>query len=56
MIKRLINDSNFNVVLADLKIIAALAKGIRRPFAVFIRTIFSQIIGKLRDKKTQMID
>ena len=56
MIKRLINHSNFNVVLWDLKILAALAKGIRRPFAPVIRSIFSNVIGKFREKKTQMVD
>ena len=56
MIRRLINHSNFNVVLWDLKIMAVLAKGLRRPFAPVVRSMFSNVIGKFRDKKTQMID
>ena len=56
MIKRLIKDSNFNVVLWTLKIIAALAKGMRKPFAPFVKSIFPDITTKFRDKRTQMID
>lgn len=56
MIKRLINHSNFNVVLWDLKILAVLAKGIRKPFAPVVRSIFSNVIGKFREKKTQMVE
>ena len=56
MIKRLINHSNFNVVLWDLKILACLAKGLRRPFAPVVRALFCNVIGKFREKKTQMID
>ena len=55
MMKRLINDNNFNVVLMDLKMIAVLAKSVRRPFAPFIKAIFMNVISKFRDKKTQMI-
>lgn len=56
MMKRLINDSNFNVVLMDLKMIAVLAKGVRRPFAPFVKSIFINVISKFRDKKTQMVE
>ena len=56
MVKRLINHSNFNVVLWDLKILGVLSKGIRRPFAGVVRTVFSNVIGKFREKKTQMVD
>jgi len=48
MVKRLINHSNFNVVLWDLKILAVLSKGIRRPFANVVRSVFSNVIGKFR--------
>lgn len=56
MIRRLINHSNFNVVLNTLKILAVLSKGLRRPFAPTVKSQFSNVIGKFRDKKTQMID
>ena len=54
--RRLINDSNFNVVLCVLKILGALAKGMRRPFAPVAKMMFSNVIGKFREKKTLMID
>ena len=56
LIKRLINDSNFNVVLMNLKMLAILSKGIRRPFAPTVKSLFSNVLSKFRDKKTQMVD
>lgn len=56
MIRRLINHSNFNVVLSILKILAVLSKGLRRHFAPTVKSQFSNVIAKFRDKKTQMID
>lgn len=56
MTKRLLNDSNFNVVLCSLKLIAALAKGLRKNFAHASKILFPLILPKLRDKKTQMIE
>lgn len=55
VIRRLINDSNFNVVLWVLKMIGAIAKGLRKPFSGVVKNNFSNIIAKFRDKKTQMI-
>jgi len=55
VIRRLINDSNFNVVLGVLKMIAVVAKGLRKPFSAVIKSNFSNIIAKFKDKKTQMI-
>lgn len=56
MVRRLINHSNFNVVLNTLKVLAVLSKGLRRPFAPTVKSQFSNVISKFRDKKTQMID
>ncbi len=56
VIRRLINDSNFNVVLWVLKMIGVMSKGLRRPFGPTATSNFSNIIAKFRDKKTQMID
>ena len=53
---QLINHSNFNVVLWDLKVMATLSKGLRRYFAPTVKAQFANVIGKFRDKKTQMID
>jgi hypothetical protein len=55
MIKRLINDSNFNVVIWDLKVLGCLSRGLRRHFYHVVKNNFSQVLGKFRDKKTQMI-
>jgi hypothetical protein len=56
LIRRLINDSNFNVVLWTLKIIGVMSRGLRKHFGPTARSQFSNIIGKFRDKKTQMIE
>ena len=56
LIRRLINDSNFNVVLWTLRIIGVLSRGLRKFFAGTVKGQFSNIIGKFRDKKTQMVD
>ncbi len=55
MIKRLINDSNFNVVIWDLRVLGAMSKGLRRNFQYVVKQVFSNVLGKFRDKKTQMI-
>ena len=56
VIRRLINDSNMNVVLWVLRVTAAMAKGLRRPFYATAKNNFSNIINKFRDKKTQMVE
>lgn len=56
MIRRLINHSNFNVVLWDLKILAVLAKGLRRHFSPTVKAQFLNVIEKFREKRTQMVD
>lgn len=56
LIRRLINDSNFNVVIWTLKIAGALAKGLRKFFFSAARAQFFSIIGKFRQKRTQMVE
>jgi len=56
MIKRLLGDSNFNVVLTVLKLIGVLAKGLRKNFNYEAKQLFNLVVLKFRDKKTQMID
>lgn len=55
MIRRLTNDSNFNVVLCSLKLAGILAKGLRKNYTQSAKLLFPYITIKLRDKKTQMI-
>ena len=56
LIRRLINDSNFNVVIWTLKIAAVMAKGLRKYFYSAAKAQFFNIIGKFREKRTQMVD
>ena len=35
--------------------IGVVAKGLRKPFSAVVRSNFSNIISKFKDKKTQMI-
>lgn len=56
MIRRLLGDSNFNVVLSALKLVAVLAKGLRKNFNYEAKQLFPIIILKFRDKKNQMIE
>jgi DNA-binding transcriptional regulator GbsR (MarR family) len=56
MIKRLINDSNFNVVIWDLKVLGVMSRGLRKNFQYVVKQVFSNVLGKFRDKKTQMIE
>lgn len=39
-----------------LKILAVISQGLRKPFAPIVKTYFSNVITKFKDKKTQMID
>jgi hypothetical protein len=55
MIRRLTNDSNFNVVLAVIKLSGILAKGLRKNFSNSAKILFPYITPKFRDKKNQMI-
>ena len=56
LFRRLINDSNFNVVIWTLKIAAVMAKGLRKYYASAARAQFFNIIGKFREKRTQMVE
>jgi cytoskeleton-associated protein 5 len=56
MVKRLLGDSNFNVILTVLKLTGLLAKGLRRNFNHSAKLLFPHIIPKLRDKKNQMVE
>lgn len=56
LIKRLLGDSNMNVVLTTLKIASVMAQGLRKHFSPYAKMFFGSIIEKFKDKKTQMID
>ena len=55
MIRRLVNDSNFNVVLTVLKVAGVIAKGLRKSFANSAKILFPLVLNKMKDKKNQMI-
>jgi hypothetical protein len=56
MIRRLLGDSNFNVILTCIKLCGTLAKGLRKNFNHSAKILFQYIISKLRDKKSQMVE
>jgi CLASP N terminal len=55
MAKRLINDSNVNVMLQAMKLVGLLAKGQRKYFENYAKQFFPIFLSKLKDKKTQVI-
>ena len=56
MIKRLLNDSNQNVIIVSLKLLKNLSKGLRKNFSSAVRSIVSIVLIKFREKKTQLLD
>ena len=56
MIRRLLTDSNFNVVLTNLKLAATISKGLRKQFIHSAKSLFPLILSKMREKKDQMIE
>ena len=56
MIKRLINDSNFNVVLSAIKLTCALAKGLRKNFTSSAKNLSTPILQKFKEKKTLLLE
>lgn len=53
--KRLVNDSNLQVMLQAIRLVGLLAKGQRKYFDSFGRQFFPIIIQKFKDKKTQVL-
>lgn len=56
MCKRLLTDSNLNVVISTLKLLGSLAKGLRRHIYSPLKSLFLSILLKFREKKTQLIE
>ncbi len=48
LLKRLINHSNFNVVLWTLKMIGVQAKGLRRNYYATSKNFFNHILSKFK--------
>lgn len=53
--KRLINDSNMQVMLSTIKLVGLLAKGYCRSFEQFAKHFLPILIQKFKDKKTAML-
>ena len=53
--KRLINDSNVQVMLQTMKLIGLLAKGQRKYFDNYAKQFLSVLLQKFKDKKTQVL-
>ncbi|WKX95706.1 hypothetical protein Q1695_012285 [Nippostrongylus brasiliensis] len=49
--KIIIHDSNINVVIAALKVVAKIASGLRNRFACFVPMIWPVMLDKAKDKK-----
>lgn len=56
MLKRVLGDSNIQVVLCGIKIFSILAKGLRKNFFSSAKSFFSVLLQKFKDKKTNIID
>lgn len=55
MAKRLINDSNVQVMLQTVKLVGLLAKGQRKYFDNYARQFLPLLLQKFKDKKTQVL-
>lgn len=56
MVKKILNDSNINVMCCGIKILGILAKGLRKAFQSPARNFFPLLLSKFKDKKTFIID
>ena len=54
--KIFMQEPNFNVIVAGVKIAGAMAKGLRKNYLTAAKLLFPLILDKFRDKKTIMID
>ncbi|KAL3661983.1 hypothetical protein V7S43_012790 [Phytophthora oleae] len=55
-LKPLTNDSNVNIVAKSIEVYGALADGLRKNFTQYARTIFPDLLRKLSDKKTVILN
>lgn len=56
MLKRLINDSNINLSTFAIKIVGAIANGLRKHFNQHAKMILESVCAKLKDKKQMVVD
>ena len=56
MIKKVLNDSNVNVMVCGVKVLGLFAKGMRKTFNGAAKSFFSILVSKFKDKKTMVID
>ncbi|KAG1713553.1 hypothetical protein DVH05_001339 [Phytophthora capsici] len=55
-LKPLTNDSNVNIVAKSIEVYGALADGLRKNFTQYARTIFPDLLRKLSDKKSVILN
>lgn len=56
MLKRILGDSNINVILCGIKIFSVLAKGLRKNFFISAKSFFGVLLQKFKEKKTNIIE
>ena len=56
MLKRILSDPNINVVQSGIKIMGQLSKGLRKNFSSAAKIFFPILLGKFKDKKSQIVD
>jgi cytoskeleton-associated protein 5 len=55
-LKPLTNDANVNIVAKSIEVLGALADGLRKNFTQHARTVFPDLLRKLSDKKTVILN
>lgn len=55
-LKLMSNDSNVNIVAKSVEVLGALADGLRKNFTQHARTMYPEILRKLSDKKTVVLN
>ncbi|KAE9351117.1 hypothetical protein PF008_g6113 [Phytophthora fragariae] len=55
-LKALTNDSNVNIVAKSIEVFGALADGLRKNFTQYARTMFPEMLRKLSDKKSVILN
>eukprot|EP01012_Entosiphon_sulcatum_P017637 TRINITY_DN2237_c0_g1_i2.p1 TRINITY_DN2237_c0_g1~~TRINITY_DN2237_c0_g1_i2.p1 ORF type:complete len:1590 (-),score=328.08 TRINITY_DN2237_c0_g1_i2:288-4868(-) len=56
LLKKLLNDTQIPLVSAAIKIIGALANGLRQNFAIYTRFYLSTLLDKFKEKKTVVLE
>ncbi|CAI5727538.1 unnamed protein product [Hyaloperonospora brassicae] len=55
-LKALANDSNVNIVAKSIEVFGALADGLRKSFTQYARMVFPELLRKLSDKKSVILN